>query len=200
MGIAVEWWVDVRYIAEKVLISSIFGLLYFGTFQLSSTFDLVDSYAPGISLVFLPAGIKLVAALVSGFWGVLGTVVALALVSPEFWSEQPLWFYVVYPSLSGFSTLAVVEVMKRALRISDDIRDLRFIHIPIIDLCATLVHGLIVNGFFAIDHLEVNQDFFTRALAMSLGDFVGSLILLLSFAVLAKLYDYYKQSPNTHLN
>jgi hypothetical protein len=193
-------WVDVRYITEKLLISSLFGLLYFGTFQLSFTLDLVDSYAPGISLVFLPAGIKLVAALVSGFWGVLGTVVALALVSPEFWPEQPLWFYVVYPSLSGFSTLAVVAVMKHILGIAEDIRDIRFIHIPLIDLCATLVHGTVVNVFFAIDHLQVNQDFFTRALAMSVGDFLGSLILLLSFAVLAKLYDFYTQRPDTKLN
>jgi hypothetical protein len=190
----------VKYLAEKLLLSSLFGLLYFGAFSLSSTLDLVDSYAPGISLVFLPAGIKLIAALVSGFWGVLGTVVALALVSPEFWPEQPLWFYVVYPSLSGFSTLAVVAVMKRLLGIDNDIRNLRFIHIPIIDLCATLVHGVVVNGFFALKNLAVDQDFFTRAFAMSVGDFLGSLILLLSFAVLAKLYDVYKQRPNTHLN
>jgi hypothetical protein len=189
-----------KYFAEKLMVSSLFGLLYLGVFKLVTTLNLVDDYAPGISLVFLPAGIKLVAALVSGFWGVLGTVVALAFVSPEFWPEQPLWFYVAYPALSGFSTLAVVIAMKRMLGIDDDMRNLRFVHIPIIDLCATLVHGTAVNGFFALNHLEVDQDFFTRALAMSVGDFVGSLILLLSFAVLAKLYDFYKQSPNTHLN
>ena len=189
-----------KYLAEKLLLSSLFGLLYLTIFELSTSLDLIESYAPGISLVFLPAGIKLIAALVSGFWGVLGTVVALALVSPEFWPDQPSWFYVVYPTLSGFSTLAVVMLMQRMLGIDSDIRNLRFIHIPLIDLCATLVHGTVVNGFFALNHLEVDQDFFTRALAMSVGDFVGSLILLLSFAVLAKLYDFYKQSPNTHLN
>ncbi len=193
-------WANVKYLAEKLLLSSLFGLLYFGAFSLSSTLDLVDSYAPGISLVFLPAGIKLIAALVSGFWGVLGTVVALALASPEFWPDQPLWFYVVYPSLSGFSTLVVVAVMKHLLGIDNDIRNLRFIHIPIIDLCATLVHGAVVNGFFALKHLAVDQDFFTRAFAMSVGDFLGSLILLMSFAMLAKLYDVYKQRPETHLN
>lgn len=192
--------VNVKYLAEKLLLSSLFGLLYLAVFELSSSLDLVESYAPGISLVFLPAGIKLIAALVSGFWGVLGTVVALALVSPEFWPDQPNWFYVVYPALSGFSTLAVVMLMQRMLGIDSDIRNLRFIHIPLIDLCATLVHGTVVNGFFALNHLQVDQDFFTRALAMSVGDFVGSLILLLSFAVLAKLYDFYKQRPNTHLN
>ena len=131
----------------------------------------------------------------SGFWGVLGTVIALAYVTPSFWPDQPLWFYVVYPALSGFSTLAVVTLMKRVLGIDDDIRNLRFIHIPLIDLCATLVHGAVVNAFFMLKHLQVDQDFFTRAFAMSVGDFLGSLILLLSFAVLAKLYDIYKQSP-----
>jgi hypothetical protein len=180
--------------AEKLLISALFGALYFAVFELSWSFDLVESYAPGISLVFLPAGIKLIAALVSGFWGVLGTVIALAYVTPNFWPDQSLWFYVVYPALSGFSTLAVVAVMKRALGIDDDIRNLRFIHIPLIDLCATLVHGVVVNAFFMLKHLQTDQDFFTRAFAMSVGDFVGSLILLLSFAVLAKLYDFYNQS------
>jgi hypothetical protein len=190
----------VRYIAEKLLISVLFGTLYFAFFELSWSFDLVESYAPGISLVFLPAGIKLIAALVSGFWGVLGTVIALAYVTPSFWPDQPLWFYVVYPALSGFSTLAVVAVMKRVLGIDDDIRNMRFVHIPIIDLCATLVHGAVVNAFFMLKQLQVDQDFFTRAFAMSVGDFLGSLILLLSFAMLAKLYDVYKQRPDTHLN
>lgn len=189
-----------KYLSEKLLLSALFGVLYFGFFELSWSFDLVESYAPGISLVFLPAGIKLIAALVSGFWGVLGTVIALAYVTPSFWPDQPLWFYVVYPALSGFSTLAVVAVMKRALGIDDDIRNMRFVHIPIIDLCATLVHGAAVNGFFALKHLEVDQDFFTRAFAMSVGDFLGSLILLLSFAMLAKLYDVYKQRPDVNLN
>ena len=182
--------------AEKLLLSALFGALYLAVFELSLSFDLVESYAPGISLVFLPAGIKLIAALVSGFWGVLGTVIALAFVTPNFWPDQPLWFYVVYPALSGFSTLAVVTVMKRVLDIDDHIRNLRFIHIPLIDLCATLVHGMVVNGFFALDELPIDKDFLTRALAMSVGDFLGSLILLLSFAVLAKLYDFYQQSRN----
>ena len=195
-----QGWATVKYLTEKLLVSGLFGLVYFGSFSLSSTLNLVDSYAPGISLVFLPAGIKLIAALIAGFWGVLGTVVALAYVSPDFWPEQPLWFYMVYPSLSGFSSLAVVAAMKRLLDIDNDIRNLRFIHIPIIDLCATLVHGMVVNGFFAIDHLQVDQDILTRALAMSVGDFLGSLILLLSFAALAKLHNYYQQSQTRELN
>ncbi|WP_281811164.1 hypothetical protein [Limnohabitans sp. MORI2] len=183
-----------KYLTEKILLCALFGALYFALFEISWSFDLVESYAPGISLVFLPAGVKLLAALISGFWGVLGTVIALAYVTPGFWPDQPLWFYVVYPALSGFSTLAVVALMKRMLGIDDDIRNLRFIHIPIIDLCATCVHGAVVNGFFALEHLSVDKDFFTRAFAMSVGDFLGSLILMLSFAVLAKLYDLHTQS------
>lgn len=189
-----------RYMAEKLLLSALFGALYLAVFELSWSFDLVESYAPGISLVFLPAGIKLIAALVSGFWGVFGTVIALAYVTPSFWPDQPLWFYVVYPALSGFSTLTIVTVMKRVLDLDDDIRNLRLIHIPFIDLCATLVHGVVVNGFFALNELPMGKDLLTRALAMSVGDFLGSLILLLSFAMLAKLFDQYKQNPSSTLN
>ncbi len=181
-----------RYLAAKLSVSALFGALYYVVFELSTWLHFFNDYAAGISLVYLPAGIKLVAALVSGFWGVFGTVVALAYVTPEFWPNQPFWFYVSYPALSGFSTLAVVALMKRVLGIDEDIRNLRFIHIPIIDLCATLVHGMLVNGFFALNQVQMDKDFLTRALAMSVGDFLGSLILLLSFAVLARLYDAYQ--------
>lgn len=176
---------------EKLSVCAIFSALYFLVFELSWSLDLVESYAPGISLIFLPAGIKLIAALVSGFWGVLGTVIALAYASPNFWPDQPAWFYVVYPCLSGFSTLFVVHAMKRMLGFGSDLRELKLLHIPIIDLCATLVHGVVVNGFFALYQLEASKDFITRAFAMSVGDFFGSLILLLSFALLARLFDTY---------
>ena len=189
-----------KHLTEKLLVCILFGALYLGVFEISSTLDMVDSYAPGISLVFLPAGIKLVAALVSGFWGVFGTVLALAYVTPEFWPQQPMWFYVVYPALSGFSTLGVVILMKQLLGIDNDIQNLRFIHIPLIDLCATLVHGAIVNGFFALIHLEMDKDFLNRAFAMSVGDFFGSLILLMCFASLARIYDTYKNKPIQELN
>ncbi len=181
-----------KYAIEKLLISALFGGLYLVMIKLSWTLDLVQGYAPGISLVFLPAGIKLVAALVSGFWGVLGTVVALACVAPDIWPDQPTWFYVVYPALGGFSSLAVVHIMKRALGIDDDLRNLRLTHIPLIDLCATLVHGVVLNSFFYLYHLHLDQDFWTRVLAMSVGDFFGSLIMLLGFSVLTRLYQAYR--------
>ena len=181
-----------KYAIEKLLLSALFGGLYLLLIQVSWTLDLVQGYAPGISLVFLPAGIKLVAALVSGFWGVLGTVVALAYVAPDIWADQPLWFYIAYPAFGGFSSLAVALAMKHALGIGNNLHNLRLLHIPLIDLCATLVHGVVLNGFFVLVRIELAEDFWTRVFAMSVGDFFGSLIMLLGFAVLAKLYDMYR--------
>jgi hypothetical protein len=179
----------VRYWIEKLLICALFGGLYLLLFRLSSTLNLVDSYAPGISLVFLPAGVKLVAALTSGAWGVLGTVLALAFVTPEFWPNEPAWFYVLYPSLSGFSTLAMVVLMKRLLHIHDDLHGLRLLHVPVIDLFSTVFHGAVVNGLFVWLDMPLGHEFLTRALAMSVGDFVGSLILLLAFVLGFKVYE-----------
>ena len=181
--------VTARYWIEKLLVCALFGALYLLCFRLTSALNVFFSYASGISLVFLPSGIKLVAALTSGFWGVLGTVVVLAWVTPEFWPDQPAWFYVVYPSLSGFSTLAVVALMKRLLNIDDDLLNLRLLHVPVIDLVSTVCHGLAVNGLFVWLGMPLQEEFITRALAMSVGDFFGGLILVLALVFGLKMYD-----------
>lgn len=76
-----------RVLKNDLLLFAVFGLAYLVSYEISVNFDLVDSFAPGISLIFIPAGVKLVAALVAGFWGVFGTVVALAFVAKEIWVD-----------------------------------------------------------------------------------------------------------------
>ena len=181
---------DWRQVLEKALISAFFGLVYYLAFETSFRLDLVAGYAPGISLIFLPAGVKLVAALVAGFWGVLGVVIALAYEARSVWENQHFGFYLVYACLGGFSTLLVVELLKRLLNIQPDLRNLRLLHLPVIDLFSTLFHGFVLNTYLITLHMDVGKGLLTRATAMAVGDFNGGLILLLSLAVILKAHAF----------
>lgn len=178
----------VRSLFDKLFLCTTFCVLYLVAFTLSDHLNLVHDFAPGISLAFIPAGIKLVAALISGFWGVLGTAIALSYVAPEFWVDQPTWFYITYGCVSAFTTLFAVNLIKRLLRISPDLSNLRLLHLPVIDLFSTLCHGFVVNAFFIICNLNTGPDLLMRATAMAVGDFVGGMILLVTFAVTVKIY------------
>ena len=181
-----------RYFTNKLFISAFFGFTYFFAYDLSVNFDLVHSFAPGISLIFIPAGVKLVAALVSGFWGVLGTVVALSYAAPEFWPDQPMWFYPLYGAVSGFTTLFAVGLMKRLLHIQDDLSNLRLLQLPVIDLFSTLCHGFVVNVFFILCGLSTGPNLLMRATGMAVGDFVGGMILLVGLAIVLKLSEVWR--------
>ena len=181
-----------RYLANKLLVCAIFGFCYLAAYDFSVGFDLVHSFAPGISLIFIPAGVKLVAAMVSGFWGVLGTVIALTYAAPEFWADQPLWFYPLYGGISGFTTLFAVNLMKRLLRIEDDLSNLSLLQLPVIDLFSTLCHGFVVNVFFMLCNLSTGPDLLLRATGMAVGDFVGGMILLVGLALVLKLSEVWR--------
>ena len=164
----------------------VFGLAYWASFEISKDLHLINDFAKGISLVYLPAGVKMVAALVGGFWGVLGTVLALMVLAHQNWADQPLVFMVLTACISGFSTLLAVHVMKKLLKIEDDLSNLKFIHVPVIDLVNTVFHSLVLNGLWVWFSVDPLSDFLWHAAAMSLGDFVGSMILLLGLTVFLK--------------
>jgi hypothetical protein len=154
----------------------------------------VSSYAPGISLIFLPSGIKLVAALLGGFWGILGTILAHIYFVPQVWSDQPTWFYFVFPLLSGLSTYVAVKIVMHKLGIDDYLFKLQLLHIPVIDLFATLAHGFVINIFFFVIGLPLGPvDVTTRALAMAVGDFNGGFIVLMMLAGFLKLHELLTQ-------
>lgn len=88
-----------------------------------------------------------------------------------------------YAAISGFTTLIAVEVMKKLLKLNENLTNLRLMHLPLIDLASTLSHGFVVNGFFVSYGLPIGTDFLLRATAMAVGDFVGGMILLVGFAI-----------------
>jgi uncharacterized membrane protein YwzB len=173
-------------IKERFLTSMIFAGLYLAFFLISDKLDLTQGFAKGISLIYLPAGIKLVAALVGGFWGVLGVFMIDLYLGSIVWPEQSLSFYLLRALIGCFSTLMVVWYALRSLKIDNDLSNLKFIHLPIIDLLNTLVIGLAHNAFLLSWQVINIADFWVRSSAMAFGNFTGSMVVLLSLTLLLR--------------
>ena len=168
---------------DNILTCTVFGVAYWVSFEISKYLNLTQGFAPGISLVFIPAGVKLLAALIGGFWGIVGVVVALTFQGYDIWSEQSQTFILLNALINGFSTLAVVELMRSLLKIDQDLSNIRLLHLPLIDLANSVCLGLVQNGHRVFWGLEDNNSFLTKVSATALGDFLGSMILLLGWAI-----------------
>lgn len=153
------------------------GIAHFLTFKLNQHFDDWMLYSQGISLLFLPAGIRHLAILLADGWGALGCFVSLLFLASGFWVGLPTGLLVLYSAISTAATWLGIVLSLRLLGIDRGLGQLKFIHLPVIDLITTTLHGFTTNAFFILAGMK--SDHLTRnALAMMFGDFAGSFTVL----------------------
>jgi hypothetical protein len=162
---------------QWLVITSLAGISYFITYRVNEAFDDWALYAQGISLIFLPAGIKHLAILLGGVWGALGCFLALFILTIEVWAGHSWLEIASYSLISTASTWVGILFSLRVLGISRDLKNLKFMHLLQIDLITTGLHGFTINAYLIWAGMKT-ENFVRNALAMSFGDFVGSFILL----------------------
>jgi hypothetical protein len=159
--------------------------LYLASFRLNELWDDYMLYSQGISLFFLPAGIKHLAMVVGGAWAAVGCCLALLWVAHEFWDQVPTERLVAYALISTGSSWVAIRATLQGMGVARDLSNLQLIHLPIMTLATTLVHGLLTNLYFQWAGMK-EGDWLANSLAMMLGDFTGTFVVLLGlWAVLA---------------
>ncbi|WP_421693785.1 hypothetical protein [Aestuariivirga sp.] len=144
-------------------------------------------FAPGISLIYVPAGIRLIILLLFGVWGAIG----IALTDPIlFWTEfdqQPVLEVAVNAVISGFVPLAGIRILQRASGMDTDLKRLKPLHLPALALTVSILAPLALTAQFFVCGLRPASDLLSGFFAMTLGDFLGCLLALL----LAKIAIFY---------
>ena len=139
--------------------------------------------APGIDLVFVPAGFRLLIVIVFGVWGALGIFLA-----------DPLMFFVEFHHLdfpdilvnaliSGFAPLLTVRAFCRIAGIEGSLAQFRPIHLPLLALAVSVVSPLLFNLHALLNGRTAPSEFLHHFTAMMTGDFLGCLLV----SVLARL-------------
>jgi hypothetical protein len=180
-----------NFIEKIALVLGTF-LLYLGAFRINQTLDEYVLYAQGVALVFLPAGIKHISILIGRLWGAIGCFLALAYVTPEFWVGIGIPQTLLYSGISTITTLALILVGIKILGIKNDLSNLRFMHLPLLDLITTTGHSFITNAYFVAGGMKIDQEFVSNALGMAFGDFTGSFIMMALLFGALKIKQYFQ--------
>jgi hypothetical protein len=162
---------------QGLLIAFTSGVIYYVAYQVNAMFDSWVAYAQGISLIFLPAGIKHISILTGGKWGALGCLIALFFVASSIWDTYPVSDIATFCLISIGATWLGILVAMTFLGIDDDLSNLKFIHLPLMDLITTLIHSLTTNTYLIFAGIT-SEHFWGNSFAMMAGDYVGCFIIL----------------------
>lgn len=180
----------------------LFGFFgWYGTWLLQLQLNFLD-YALGVSLIFLPAGIRTLSVLIFGFRGALGVFAGSILSTIGYMghiASMNLLNICTVAAVSAFSSYLMMVLVCWWRRIGNDLNELAFSDVLIIVFTQGLLSATLHQLIYASHPIESAYDQPTQAeafrlwAAMATGDIVGSMILMLSAVALANLFQKFRQ-------
>lgn len=171
--------------AVRGLIVILSAAAWVGSFTIHSRFLPFLEHAPGIDLVFVPSGVRLIAILIGGIWAVIGVCVgSLFLTGPEFQTMQPAVILAI-AACSGLCPYIALRASLRATGVQAGLDNLTAGRLPLISLGVALGSAVLHNLLFSALGVEPWTLFARNVLAMAAGDFIGILLaVVVAFLVL----------------
>lgn len=168
------------YIANFVIASVSFFLLII-SYNLNEFLDPYVLHSPGASLIFVPAGVKLLCLLVGGFPAALGVLAASAYISIGLWGENSFLSTFALAIVSVLTYYSAVVSMKRLFAIHADLSNLKYWHIVLLSTVASVLNGLFLNLAYFSQNVSAGSQLLSKGAAMALGDFMGCCIVVMLF-------------------
>lgn len=153
------------------------------------------SHAPGIDVIFIPSGVRLIAIMIGGIWAATGiSLGSVYLTGPEFGLADPLTIMGI-SAWSGFAPFVSLVITMRLMGVSFSLQRLAPAHLPVISLGVAVGSSLLHNLLFSILGLQPWSAFGANCLAMATGDFVGMLLAVALIYVFLRLFGKWRR-PN----
>ena len=179
--------------AYDLFVALIAGLTFVGSFSFNQYFDGYFVYAPGISLLFIPAGVKLLAFLVGRIPAVIGLVLASVHTGFGLWTDvqTPAIYYFALVSVLSYPITA--SIVMHIMGIQRNLDNLRYWHIAALSLACSVFNGVAHNIVYIWQGVTATEELWTKSSAMAFGDFFGCLVVVGIFHTLMLVA---KQFPN----
>lgn len=174
----------------------LFGFLgWYGMWLLQLQLSALD-YALGVSMIFLPAGIRTLSVIIFGFRGAVGVFLGSILSTMDYLGHVGTMTFVhvcIVAAISAFSSYLMMRFVCWWRRIGTDLDELTFPDLLAIvftqGLLSASLHQLIYTSLL----IEVAYEHPTRAeafrlwLAMAAGDVIGSMVFMLGAVAFVNL-------------
>jgi hypothetical protein len=162
----------------NLLIAAVAAALWVISYAVNSWTMAIGNHVPGIALVFIPAGIRLLVLLVGGFWAAAGTAIGAFICAGFELGGIGLPLSLAVSLVAGFGPYLALLVTCRFYGIKPSLDNLRPVHLPVIALSSAVFSALLHNVLFAMAGLTEWRDFVAHTAAMTTGDFAGSLLIV----------------------
>lgn len=171
----------------NALIAVLSGFVWVAAYLLNSRYMASFAHAPGIDLLFIPSGLRLMAILIGGIWAAVGVSLgSLYLTGAEFQTLQP-WVIIAISACSGLCPYLALRASLKMTGVEPGLKNLSARKLPLISLGVAVGSSLLHNLLFSALGLESWQAFPGHALAMATGDFLGILLAMTSVFLLLRL-------------
>lgn len=180
----------------NLLLVIVSATLWAGFWFLSSWVFATFNYAAGISLIYFPAGVRLLIVLVFGVWGAIGIALSNPLLFLHEFGQQSLVELVVNSLIAGFVPLLAARACQKALGIGVSLENLRPAHLPVLALAVSVATPLALNLMFLAYGLKQWADLPRNLSAMVLGDFLGCMIALIIAKIALLLFRRRSPQPD----
>ncbi|WP_310614133.1 hypothetical protein [Limnohabitans sp.] len=157
------------------------GILFSLSFRLNQYFDAQFVYAAGISLLFLPAGVKLLAVLVGRMPAIVGLLVVGIYLGAGIWPDKSMASIVYFAFVSLMTYPMAAFGLMRLLHIRPDLSNLRYHHIVLLSLAASMLNGIVHNLLYITQGVTTSEELWQKSAAMALGDFMGCFVVVALF-------------------
>jgi integral membrane sensor domain MASE1 len=178
---------------EKLLLVSFFFFLYTVVYYLGKSIGMANAIKTSAGIVYLPAGARLLACLVGRGWGALGVGIATFLVVlPDTLPDQDTSFHLAIATINSLSVLISVLLMLKTLGIKNDLSNIKFVHLPIIDFVATFVQTTAYSWFLYLNKVNISiEDLEAKFLSRWTGNFLGGMVFMIAFFALVNIYKWH---------
>jgi hypothetical protein len=144
--------------------------------------------APGVHLIYLPAGLRLLILLLFGVWGAIGIFIAHPIVVYTQYDSPNVAFVTAQAFISGFGGLFVLNMSQRLFGISPNLDGIRAKHLPLLSLKMAIALPLLFSFALVVFQGRPVSKVETNFWAMLLGDFLGCFIFIAAVLLLIRAY------------
>ena len=157
------------------------GILFSLSFRLNQYFDEQFVYSAGISLLFLPAGVKLLAVLVGRLPAIVGLLVVGIYLGAGIWPDKSMASIVYFAIVSLMTYPVAAFGLMRVLHIRHDLSNFRYHHIVLLSLAASVLNGVVHNWLYWSQGVTASEELWQKSAAMAMGDFMGCFVVVALF-------------------